>query len=1502
MPFLRLAVIILFSVVRFSVSASINPNRRVQRRMLDEIDIELMTDLAEQSIKFVKCYEEPYEAEEAEELEELDESAAEIELEAELFDGFEGLDDVVEEEVDAEGVGEQRNRRRQHKTRERRLDQNEPARYSFVTFRMCFTSSCDDLCNYQYSEYTVGMQEYLEATLQYRMEVQEQYCEICNKCAELATTLQIPGEEEANSVQKCQDFDEGCYSTCQNIENMEENGYMDASQFVECQMIHDEDGEVYYARAMCDSSSSDPGRTKINIGVFADEGCSIPDNTKDAEDYLKDDRGFHMKLSHSLLRQTYAKDGCVASCVNDEEVVDNSMANGEEETTMVRPEINEVCEDLYHAALYHEIEDLPPIGESVNVVNTYLSNLAFYSVKFDRCFAKGEAMTSLFGQRRLDDEGPIGTKQSMVSFRFCIPPLLAMKARQPVMTRVTLNTEKMVVDMETYLYFTLPYRRELQEEYCTACVECANKSSSESGVQICNDIDNFRCSDECESLESMAETGTLDAADFVDCKVIHKEGDEVFYAGPICSSDGSRISIGVFLDNECTVPDNTKDIESSFQGKLSYHLLNTVFLDGSSFEGRTFTTHHCHVAHCWLKRNLFSDVSPEINEVCASLYYSSKPWMEYYHNEAENALFGDDAFSDDYVTIENEWVSPVNYKMRERNALEHFYVLAMGNAWENNNLWLSNEPVCNWYGVYCNDGGSVTSLELSNNSIQGFFGMNLQNLANLTLLDLSNNALVGELPEEIGELQQLKHLKLGNNRIAGFIPTSLFRLSCLETLELQGNQFAYFPMTEFTYSPLPNLTKFHIGSNNIAGTLPPRAFSGNPKLQYVNMSHNRFAGTITTSIMRQSFEFGGFEGPHVLDLAFNYFKGVVPDFDNDLLNIDVVGNMLEGIDPAACSREWNDGATREYGCDGIACPNGTSNSEGRRSSDENPCVPCNVSLYFGTVGCIERVHEWEESYDDDAYDDRIFGFGDDQVEEIIYQPTPPPNLVLLSSYLQVVSPTVLAKQGGYDHRVALFGQSTFHGKSSIVANIYYADSDLCDSNVDTSKGYPIRGLDEPFILMVDRGQCTFVTKVRNAQNVGALAAIIADNTCLCDAGDLCASSPNQDCELNWPIMADDGSGKDIAIPSFFMLKQDADAIKAQLRANNDVMIEMTAKQLSGRVDYELWMSITDEVSKAFLETLKQSAINLKGHAYFTPRLFIFDGIRSGCVDGYSGENMCYNLCTNNGRYCATDPDNDLDSGISGADVVKESLRWLCIWHQSSGIVGFDGVGIKWWDYVLYFLDHCAPGLFANEDCIRGAMNGANIDPEPITQCMDDYGGLDGNVMNKLLEEQLRGIQEQSITTVPTLQINETPVRGELNPANALNAICAGFTAGMAPRVCRSSAIEPNTSQSEQSGSVPGFISTPAQQNNQFLALMPSNNATSNATTSVEGPLLGQSPLNPSNNAILNLTQVPSSEPSLEPSSKPSNQAVPTFASTLPPTDFYTVDADENAGQHIVLLW
>jgi len=218
----------------------------------------------------------------------------------------------------------------------------------FVIFRLCPDSSCSS-CNYNYGEYLIDMETYLEATLEFKNEQQENYCETCNQCVEWAAEEaenddQNGDEEENDEAWKCQNINtNSCYEECQNIENMEENGYMDASEFVECQQLDYEDnyGNVFYAGAMCASSG-----TRIKIGIFTDEECSTYDSSLEVENYLQNGDGYNMKLSYHLLKQTFASDECVASCLQEDE--DQKQQNDDEEEK--EAETAEVCENLYEAA------------------------------------------------------------------------------------------------------------------------------------------------------------------------------------------------------------------------------------------------------------------------------------------------------------------------------------------------------------------------------------------------------------------------------------------------------------------------------------------------------------------------------------------------------------------------------------------------------------------------------------------------------------------------------------------------------------------------------------------------------------------------------------------------------------------------------------------------------------------------------------------------------------------------------------------------------------------------------------------------------------------------------------------------------------------------------------------------------------------------------------------------------------------------------------------------
>jgi len=406
-----------------------------------------------------------------------------------------------------------------------------------------------------------------------------------------------------------------------------------------------------------------------------------------------------------------------------------------------------------------------------------------------------------------------------------------------------------------------------------------------------------------------------------------------------------------------------------------------------------------------------------------------------------------------------------------------------------------------------------------------------------------------------------------------------------------------------------------------------------------------------------------------------------------------------------------------------------------------------------------------------------------------------------SSYLQIQIPSTLNRAGGYDHREAFFG--TYPYGSSITQPLYYADDDLCDATVDRRKGYPVRPRDDgggemepwkpPFILMVDRGRCTFVEKVRNAQHSGAAAVVIADDKCLCDdtkcieADRANDDDPSSSCERTEPVMFDDGSGGDITIPTMLLSKHDADSIKNVLYDDSTGVVQMRMRwYLPGpddRVEYELWSTPTDVAGREFVkEGWKDVAVGLGGGAYFTPRQYLWDGRKARCRTA-SGANMCYSLCTNSGRYCALDPDRDMDNGISGANVVNESLRRICIWKNYGEA---DGIGAQYWDYLGEFIARCdTPEKFAQEKCIIDVYKAAKIDGGIIRDCMTNSGGTIGNTDNNLLDLELKTQEERNVVVLPTLFVNNMMVRGKLNSKNVMNAVCAGYLDGTEPAICGS---------------------------------------------------------------------------------------------------------------------
>ena len=122
-----------------------------------------------------------------------------------------------------------------------------------------------------------------------------------------------------------------------------------------------------------------------------------------------------------------------------------------------------------------------------------------------------------------------------------------------------------------------------------------------------------------------------------------------------------------------------------------------------------------------------------------------------------------------------------------RSALEALYEATDGPNWVNNDNWLTDAPLGEWYGVDTNESGRVTSLNLPGNGLSGTIPPVLGQLASLERLELGNNQLSGAIPTDLGNLANLQWLSLGANRLSGSIPSQLGNLANLRRLFLDIN-------------------------------------------------------------------------------------------------------------------------------------------------------------------------------------------------------------------------------------------------------------------------------------------------------------------------------------------------------------------------------------------------------------------------------------------------------------------------------------------------------------------------------------------------------------------------------------------------------------------------------------------------------------------------------------------------------------------------------------------
>lgn len=227
--------------------------------------------------------------------------------------------------------------------------------------------------------------------------------------------------------------------------------------------------------------------------------------------------------------------------------------------------------------------------------------------------------------------------------------------------------------------------------------------------------------------------------------------------------------------------------------------------------------------------------------------------------------------------------------------------------------WRSDNLVCSFSGIMCNDKQKVQEINLSqenlvgalpfdvicslesleklslgSNSLSGKISDHLANCTKLTYLDLGNNYFSGEVPN-LSSLNKLSFLSLNNSGVSGSFPwSSLQNLTSLTFLSLGDNLFEKSPFP-LEILNLDKLYWLYLTNTSMEGQIPEE-IENLTHLENLELSDNFLFGKIPVGITKLS-------KLSQLELYDNKLTGNFPaGFGNltSLRKLDVSNNSLEG--------------------------------------------------------------------------------------------------------------------------------------------------------------------------------------------------------------------------------------------------------------------------------------------------------------------------------------------------------------------------------------------------------------------------------------------------------------------------------------------------------------------------------------------------------------------------------------------------------------------------------
>ncbi|XP_024539075.1 LRR receptor-like serine/threonine-protein kinase GSO1 [Selaginella moellendorffii] len=191
-------------------------------------------------------------------------------------------------------------------------------------------------------------------------------------------------------------------------------------------------------------------------------------------------------------------------------------------------------------------------------------------------------------------------------------------------------------------------------------------------------------------------------------------------------------------------------------------------------------------------------------------------------------------------------------------------------------------------------------LDLSNNQFTGSIPKAFGNCTRMARLSIDNNELSGEIPSTLGALSMMVEFTSRDNQLVGRVPSSLGNCSYLMVLDLASNSLSG-ELGEWIYQ-LKFLNVLSIGSNNFVGDIPVEFGNFSSQLMAIDLSENRFSGTLPAQFSFPTTEQGPLAGlQYVVNLRFystlRERKRLYTSIRFGAAYLDMSGNSFQGSIP-----------------------------------------------------------------------------------------------------------------------------------------------------------------------------------------------------------------------------------------------------------------------------------------------------------------------------------------------------------------------------------------------------------------------------------------------------------------------------------------------------------------------------------------------------------------------------------------------------------------------------